>query len=224
MKIAVISLGGSLIAPDKINDDYIKKFRQTLLKFRDYKFVIVAGGGKTARTYIDALENQKVDKFRQSLIGIRITRLNAWTLINLFKENCAKVIPKSLKDVKNLLIKNKIVVCGGLRYMEDNTSDGTAASIANLLNTNLINMTNVNGLYNKDPKLKDSKLIRNISFENFHKIMEKIKYKPGQHFVLDQHASEIIKKNKIKTYIIGPSLSNLENLLKNKKFTGTTIS
>jgi len=98
MKIAVISLGGSLIAPDKINDDYIKKFRQTLLKFRDYKFVIVAGGGKTARTYIDALENQKVDKFRQSLIGIRITRLNAWTLINLFKENCAKVIPKSLKD------------------------------------------------------------------------------------------------------------------------------
>src|SRR3989344_5109685 len=135
MKIAVISLGGSLIAPDKINDDYIKKFRQTLLKFRDYKFVIVAGGGKTARTYIDALENQKVDKFRQSLIGIRITRLNAWTLINLFKENCAKVIPKSLKDVKNLLIKNKIVVCGGLRYMEDNTSDGTAASIANILKT-----------------------------------------------------------------------------------------
>ena len=224
MKIAVISLGGSLIAPDKINDDYIKKFRQTLLKFRDYKFVIVAGGGKTARTYIDALENQKVDKFRQSLIGIRITRLNAWTLINLFKENCAKVIPKSLKDVKNLLIKNKIVVCGGLRYMEDNTSDGTAASIANLLNTNLINMTNVNGLYNKDPKLKDSKLIRNISFENFHKIMEKIKYKPGQHFVLDQTAAKIIMKHKIPAYILGKDVKQLDNLLNGRKFVGTEIS
>jgi len=224
MKYAVISLGGSLIAPDNVNDNYVKKFKQTLLKFKNYKFVIIAGGGKTARTYINALEHQKVDKFRQSLIGIRITRLNAWTLINLFKGDSAKIIPKSLKDVKNLLAKNRIVVCGGLRYMENNTSDGTAASIAKLLGTNLINMTNVKGLYDKNPKLKDAKLIKAISFEDFDKRIKKIKYRPGQHFVLDQHASEIIKRNKIKTYIIGSNLNNLENLLKNKKFIGTVIS
>ena len=224
MKIAVISLGGSLIVPDKINDSYIKKFKQTLLKFKEYKFIIVAGGGLTARTYIDALERQKIDKKTQALIGIRITRLNAWTLINLFKGDCASSIAKSLKEVKSLLNKNNIVIVGGLRYIEENTSDGTAASIANLLKADLINMTNVNGLYDKDPKLKGAKLIRNISFERFDKIVKKIKYHPGQHFVLDQHASDIISKNNIKTCIIGPNLDNLERLIKNKGFLGTTIS
>ena len=224
MKIVVISLGGSLIVPDKINDSYIKKFKQTLLKFKEYKFIIVAGGGLTARTYIDALERQKIDKKTQALIGIRITRLNAWTLINLFKGDCASSIAKSLKEVKSLLNKNNIVIVGGLRYIEENTSDGTAASIANLLKADLINMTNVNGLYDKDPKLKGAKLIRNISFERFDKIVKKIKYHPGQHFVLDQHASDIISKNNIKTCIIGPNLDNLERLIKNKGFLGTTIS
>ena len=224
MKIAVISLGGSLIVPDKINDSYIKKFKQTLLKFKEYKFIIVAGGGLTARTYIDALERQKIDKKTQALIGIRITRLNAWTLINLFKGDCASSIAKSLKEVKSLLNKNNIVIVGGLRYIEENTSDGTAASIANLLKADLINMTNVNGLYDKDPKLKGAKLIRNISFERFDKIVKKIKSHPGHHFVLDQHASDIISKNNIKTCIIGPNLDNLERLIKNKGFLGTTIS
>lgn len=224
MKIMVISLGGSLIVPNKINDSYIKKFNQTLLKFKEYKFVIVAGGGLTARTYIDALERQKIDKKSQALIGIRTTRLNAWTLIDLFKGNCARNIAKSLKEVKSLLNKNNIVITGGLRYIEGNTSDGTAASIAHLLQTDLINMTDVKGLYSKNPKLKGAKLIRKISFERFDKIVKKIKYHPGQHFVLDQHASNIINKNNIKTYIIGPNLDNLERLIKNKRFVGTTIS
>jgi uridylate kinase len=51
----------------------------------------------------------------------------------------------------------------------------------------------------------------------------KIKYEPGQHFVLDQTASKIIKKNKTPTYIIGKDIRQLNNLLKGKKFIGTRI-
>ena len=51
----------------------------------------------------------------------------------------------------------------------------------------------------------------------------KLKYQPGQHFVLDQTAAEIIMKNKIKTSIIGKNLKNLNNILKGKKFKGTII-
>jgi uridylate kinase len=50
-----------------------------------------------------------------------------------------------------------------------------------------------------------------------------MKYKPGQHFVLDQTASGIILKNKITTYIIGEDLKQLDNLLNNGKFKGTRI-
>ncbi len=51
-----------------------------------------------------------------------------------------------------------------------------------------------------------------------------MKFKPGQHFVLDQTASVEIKKNKITTYILGQNINNLDNLLKGKKFKGTIIS
>jgi len=50
----------------------------------------------------------------------------------------------------------------------------------------------------------------------------KIHFKPGQHFVLDQTASKMIMKNKIPTYII-KEMSQLDNLLKGKKFKGTII-
>ena len=50
-----------------------------------------------------------------------------------------------------------------------------------------------------------------------------MKFKPGQHFVLDQKAAKIIMDNKIRTYIIGPNLKNLNNLLLGDKFKGTLI-
>ena len=57
----------------------------------------------------------------------------------------------------------------------------------------------------------------------FYKMAHKQKFKPGQHFILDQTASTIIMKNKIKTYLIGKNLKEFENFLKNKKFKGTII-
>ena len=85
-------------------------------------------------------------------------------------------------------------------------------------------MTNVKGLYNKDPrKYRDAKFIKEINFNDFYKMINKIKYEAGQHFVLDQNAAKIIKENKIKTVIIGRDLKNFENYLKGKEFIGTII-
>ena len=79
-------------------------------------------------------------------------------------------------------------------------------------------------MYNKNPiKNKNAKFIPKISWEKFHKMANKIKFEPGQHFVLDQKASKIILENKIKTYIIGKDLKQLDNVLNNKNFIGTII-
>ena len=51
-----------------------------------------------------------------------------------------------------------------------------------------------------------------------------MKYHPGQHFILDQHAAKIIKKHKIRTSIIGKDIKNLKKCLQDKKFIGTIIS
>ncbi|MEK6952000.1 MAG: UMP kinase [Nanoarchaeota archaeon] len=223
--VKVISLGGSLIVPNDIDSDYLNKFKELIIKYsKKDKFVIVCGGGRTARIYINALRKNKINDKILGYIGIRITRLNAWLLINLFEKYVSAKLGKSLKDIENLLNKRNIVIVGGLRYKPDNTSDGTAAAIANMLKCEFINMTNVKGLYDKDPKLKNAKFIPKISFNEFYKIANKIKYKAGQHFVLDQSAARIIKKNKIKTYIISGDLKNLEKILKRKRFIGTVVN
>lgn len=217
----VISLGGSMIAPRELNLSFLKEFKKVIRKFSKYKIVIVTGGGKIARDYINAL-NDKDEKIR-SLIGIQATKLNAMLVSNFLDSYI--VIPDSLSQVKSLLNKNNIIVCGALGYEPKMTSDGTAANVARVIKADyFVNITNVKGLYDKDPrKNNNAKFISRISFSDFLRIMNEVKFKPGQHFVLDQTAAKIISKYQIRTVILKGN-DNLENLLKGKNFDGTLIS
>lgn len=226
-KVIVISLGGSIIVPDIINLKVLEYFRKVLLKnTRKYKFVVVCGGGSTARTYIGGLsqENIKNKEFFQGLLGIASTRLNARFMTYFFGNDANKGIPHDMKEVENLLKVHDIVFCGALRYADDETSDATAAKLARYFNADFINITNVNGLHDKNPKkFKNAKFIPEISHKEFLKMAKKIGFTPGQHFVLDAKAAKIIKKYKITTYIIGSDIKHLNNLLNNKHFVGSVI-
>jgi len=226
-RVIVISLGGSLIVPKKLNLDFLEKFKEIILKNKSkYKFVIVCGGGFTARVYINGLENQnlKNKEYFQNFLGISITRTNARFMSYFFGKDANQGIPHEMKEVKSLLLKHDIVFCGALRYEKKQTSDSTAAKLAKFFESDFINMTNINGLYDKNPKThRSAKFIPEISYKNFLKKANELKFKPGQHFVLDQSAAKIIKKYKIKTFIIGDNTSNLDNLLNKKHFVGTII-
>jgi uridylate kinase len=224
-KIVVLSLGGSLIIPDEVNLNFLRKFRQTIIKNTGkYKFVIVCGGGSTARKYISALEKEKKSPYLQSLIGISTTRLNARFMAYFFNFDPQAGIPHDMKQIKNLLLKNDIVFCGALRYASNQTSDATAVKLAAFLDTDFINLTNVKGLYDKNPKkYKDAKFIPRATIEEFNKIVMSIPSKPGMHAPVDHTAMKIIKQRRIKTYILGSDMKQLDNLLNNKDFIGTII-
>ena len=226
-KVIIISLGGSLIVPNKINIEFLNEFKKILLKHqRKYNFVVVCGGGNTARTYIKGLENEKIKKkeFFQGLLGISTTRLNARFMTYFFGENANKGIPHDMKEIKNLIKIYHVVFCGALRYAKDETSDSTAAKLARYFRTIFINLTNIKGLYDKNPKkFRSAKFIPEINHKDFLKIAKKIGFKPGQHFVLDQNAARIIKKYNIPTYILG-DVKQLNNVLNKKHFVGTLIS
>jgi len=221
----VISLGGSVIVPDKVDYKFLAKFRGIIKKYaRKQKFVIITGGGSTFRRYMQSLEREKLDNKSIGMIGIASTKLNARVVAGFF--NKTGDIPNSLIEIKKALRKDNIVICGALGFKEGTTTDGNAAEIARYLNAkSMLNITNVDGLYDKDPsKYKTAKLIEKISFDDFYKIAMKIKYKAGQHFVLDQHASKIIKQSKINTVILnGKKIQNIENFLRGKRFRGTVI-
>ncbi len=224
-RVITISLGGSLIFPDDINLTYLKSLKKILQKNTEkYKFVIVCGGGSLARKYIKTLEKTGSSHHLQGLIGIASTRINARFMNYFFNKDSEEGIPHKTSDIKNLLKKENIVFCGALTYKTNSTTDSQAALIAKELKTDFVNLTDVTGLYNKNPKkYKNAKLISKISYKNFDKMASEIKFSPGQHFVLDQQASKIIMKNKIKTFILGPKTAELDRMLNNKKFKGTII-
>lgn len=225
-KVWVISLGGSLIIPDAIDYSFLEKFKKTLQSnYAKNKFVIVCGGGSIARKYISALKAEHQSEKQLSLAGIRATRMNALFLMQVFGINANKSLPLNMHQVKNALAKSNIVICGALRFTPHSTSDSTAARLAAYIQTDFINMTNVKGLYTDNPLTHPrAKFISSISWRDFQARALKIKFHAGQHFVLDQQAAMLIKKHKVKTYIVGKSLKNLGYILQNKKFTGTLIS
>jgi len=225
MNVVVISLGGSVMVPDKINFSFLDKFKKLLEKnSRTTRFVIVTGGGSVARKYIQALKEEGKGEKELSKAGIRVTRLNALFLMQFFGKEANDNLPFDMEHVKNNLHKNKVVICGALRYDDKETSDGTAAKLANYLKCDFVNITNVTGLYDKDPKNhRDAKFIPEISWKDFEKMANKLKFKAGQHFVLDQMAAKLIRKHKIRTVIAGPDIGNLDNLFNGRKFKGTVI-
>jgi len=225
-EVIVMSLGGSLIIPDEVDVPLLEKFRKVLLKnTRKYKFVVVCGGGSIARKYINALKSSGKNSNFQSFAGISATRMNARFMSYFFGYNQEMGIPHTMKTVKNYLKTRDIIFCGALEYKPNETSDATSAEIANILRAEFINLTDVAGLYTKNPKKhKDARFISKISWTDFNNMANKVKFVPGQHFVLDQTAAKKILKDKIPTYILGKDMSQLDNLLNRRKFKGTIIS
>src|SRR3989338_2286980 len=129
MKKVVISLGGSLVVPDRIDTNFLKRFKGAVRRCGKYKIVIVVGGGRIARDYIHALGNK--DERVRSLIGMEATRLNA-LLVSNFLDN--GVVPDSMRELKKLLRRKNLVVCSSLGYKAGMTSDGTAADVARNIN------------------------------------------------------------------------------------------
>ena len=56
MTLHVISVGGSLIVPEELDTDFLILFKNFIIKRieKGDKFILIAGGGKTARKYQNA--------------------------------------------------------------------------------------------------------------------------------------------------------------------------
>ncbi len=221
----VISLGGSKIIPDEVDENFLKEFRELVFNHPGKKFVVVTGGGATARKYIHSMKKLGRGTKTQSMAGIDITRYHAGFLARFFGKKANDEIPMNMKKVKNLLRGNQVVFCGALRYKDRMTTDATSAKLAAFLDAPFVNITNVKGLYSANPKThKGAKFISQIGWKEFYKIANRKKFTAGQHFVLDQVASKVIMDYKVPTYIVG-SLASFEKILKEKKnFGGTLVS
>ncbi len=87
----------------------------------------------------------------------------------------------------------------------------------------LVNMSNVSYVYDKDPrKHKDAKKIEKIKWKDYLKLVGD-KWKAGMNVPFDPVAAKEAQKSGIKVMIISGDLKNFENLLGGRKFKGTLI-
>jgi uridylate kinase len=221
----VISLGGSLIVPDEIDAQYLKKFRQLIgsQAKTGKRFIISPGGGKTCRRYQKALSGV-VRPSRDDLdnIGLNTNRFHAVLLQLIFKRI---VYPKIAYDPNvKLPFKEKILIGAG-GWKPGRSSDDFSVRLAKIYGVaTIINLSNINYVYNKDPrKHKDAKKITNISWKDFLKIIG-TKWDPGANVPFDPTAAKFAQKHKLRLIITnGKNLKNLKNILNNKKFQGTIV-
>lgn len=223
----IISLGGSLIVPDEIDCQFIRTFKRVIgEKIKEgYKFVIITGGGKTARKYQEAsLKISKLTDDDRDWIGIHATRMNAHFIRTIFRESAHPRINTDPTDLQGFRdFKEDILVAGGWR--PGFSTDYDAVVLAKNLNIKkIINLSNIDFVYDKDPnKFSDAKKITGISWADFRKMVGD-KWDPGMNVPFDPVASKTAQEIGLEVAIMnGRSLKNLENYIEGKKFKGTVI-
>lgn len=226
--IYVISLGGSLIVPNEIDWEFVKKFKDLIEKQieKGKRFVIVTGGGRIARKYIEACSMiEGVDDEDKDWLGIHATRMNAHFIRTVFRKNAHPTINKNPYDLQGFLkAKESILVAAG--FKPGNSTDYIAVLIGKQFGAKKIaNLSNIDFVYNSDPrKNPDAKKIENISWKDF-RLMFGDKWDPGANVPFDPVASKLADEEGMEVAIMGGgNLENLEKYLEGNIFEGTIIA
>lgn len=221
----VVSVGGSLIVPDGIDTDFLKRFHALITEKveQGLSFCIIVGGGKTARNYQEA-GRTVTPLIRNDLdwIGIHATRLNAQLLRNIFVEHAyPHVVKNPTGDIKTDM---PIIIAAG--WQPGWSTDYCAVAIAkNIGATRLVNLSNVDFVYDTDPKKNpDAKKIEKINWTEFRKLIP-AEWDPGLSAPFDPVAAKESEALGLEVAIInGAKLEEFSNYLDGKPFIGTTIS
>lgn len=228
MKTFVISLGGSIIVPEEVDDIFLKAFKERIEKFlkknEDVRLVLVSGGGFTAREYQSALRSTiGKNPDLEDWLGIYATRLNATLLKSIFHECAEDEIVINPTD-ENISFDKRILVAAGWKPGFSTDTDATYLAIRFKAKT-IINLSNIKKVYTDDPrKNPDAKPIDTITWKDFRKIVGD-EWVPGKNAPFDPIASKLAEENGLSVIAAdGRDLDNLIDILEGKKFEGTLIS
>jgi uridylate kinase len=214
MKTVVISLGGSILIPELDNNrirDYLPVLTGIAAKHR--LFVVVGGGGG-ARDYIEVARSLNIDEGTADEIGILVTRLNATLLIAALGEAAYPKVAESHSEAKKFAETKKIVVMGGITPGQ--TTDAVAAVLAERVHADVfVNVTSVNGIYDKDPKkFTGAKYFKTLTPSQLIEIVGKGGLGAGSHNVLDIIAARVVERSHIPLVVLdGTTPKNLSNAL-----------
>ena len=223
----VLSLGGSIVAPDSPDADFIHAFSIVVRTWLDAdpvrRLILVVGGGGPARAwqkaYRDAVETPVPDA--QDWIGIMATRLNAQLVRALFLDLCPQEVVYDPTAVS--IFGGRILVAAG--WKPGFSTDYDAVVLAERFQADtVVNLSNIAKVYTADPRKDPSaKPIDNIAWPDFRALVGD-EWSPGKNVPFDPIASKRAEELGLKVICAaGRDLKNLESLLNGQPFLGTTI-
>jgi len=226
--VTVISLGGSIVAPEGADGKFLKDFAglvgELLEEDKERKFIFVVGGGGPARIWQnayrevcrDAVKDQEAD-----WIGIMATRLNAQLVKAVMSRWCFQDVVTD--PTASEPVAGRVLVAAG--WKPGFSSDNDAVLLAERFNAKtVINLSNIEKVYTGDPK-KDpnAKPLDRISWDDFRAIVGD-KWVPGTNVPFDPVASRHAQELGLKVICAaGRNLENLRKIIRGGDFTGTTI-
>ncbi len=221
----VISIGGSILLPEDESISRLKELAEMLQENTEEKdLYLVVGGGRTARQYIDWGRRLGADEASLDELGIETSRLNARLLIIALEGDVYPVPAEKFDEAISAGNHYPMVTMGGTH--PGHTTDAVAAMLAERLNADkMINATSVDGVYTDDPKTdKNAEKLGVLDYDELIDIVTKEEHGAGPNVVIDPLAAKIIKRAKIKTYILdGNDLASFEKAIQEEEFVGSII-
>ncbi|MCS7200979.1 MAG: UMP kinase [Patescibacteria group bacterium] len=220
----VVSLGGSLVVPNEIDLNFIRRFKNFIENkiSKGKRFIIIVGGGKIARKYqLVAKKLVNVSDKDLDWLGIHSTRLNAHLLLTIFRKNAYYRVIKNPKE--NIGWKRKIIIAAG--WKPGFSTDYDAVLLGKTYGSRVIvNLTNIDYVYDRDPdRFKDAQPFKRLSWNDYLKLIDR-KWLPGMSAPFDPIASKLAKRLKFKVVIInGKRLKEFNNFIDGRDFKGTII-
>jgi len=237
-KISVISLGGSLIIPPSgFKVQFLQDFKKLIVGLikngssfaspaggasSGTRFIIVCGGGATARQYqaaaraVGQLTADDVD-----WLGIHATRLNAHLMRAIFREWAHPVIVKD--PTAKRVWREPVLIASGWR--PGCSTDYDAVLLARQYGAReIFNLSNIDYVYDSDPRKNPAaKKFTNLTWTEFRKMFGG-KWDPGANTPFDPVAARQAQKLNLTVHILnGVKLTEVRHALLGKKFKGTTI-
>ncbi|MBR1537103.1 MAG: UMP kinase [Treponema sp.] len=231
MSTKVLSVGGSIVAPEYPDTEFVSRFvsmvKDFLSKNSNDRLILVVGGGGPARIYQKAF--REVTKTAENdgtaaadWIGIMATRLNAQFVKASFGDLCKEDVvtdPTVAKD-----FTGKILLAAG--WKPGFSTDNDAVLLAEKFGADtVVNLSNIEKVYTDDPrKNPDAKPLDTISWEDFRKMVGD-EWVPGKNCPFDPIASKKAQELGLKVICAGgKNIENTRAILENKEYVGTTIA
>ncbi|MDR0487419.1 MAG: UMP kinase [Treponema sp.] len=226
--VTVISLGGSIIAPDGVDADFLKNFVSLIRSYieadSNRRFIFVVGGGGPARSWQNAyrgIKGAEVKDEEADWIGIMATRLNAQLVKAVMSDLCSQDVVTNPTQVDPLT--GHVLIAAG--WKPGFSTDYDAVLLAERFQADcLINLSNIEKVYTADPKIDpNARPIDKISWTDF-RLLVGDDWVPGKNVPFDPVASRHAAKIGLKVICAaGKNLDNLRKILNGEEFTGTEI-